>query len=92
MTAKGFCGLNENVPKGLERVLFRITIDQDFTNDTGKYIMLMSAAPLEDEWLLGPGAEFEIGEIKPEIMSRSKDKKLEIDEEKDVQNYLEKKS
>ena len=88
-TAKGFCGLDENVPKGQERVLFRITIDLDFTNDSGTYIMLMSAAPLEDEWLLGPGAEFEIGVIKPEIMTmRSKEKNIEIDENLDVEEQL----
>jgi len=31
-------------------------MDLDFTNDTGTYIMLMSEAAVEDEWLLGPGA------------------------------------
>ena len=36
--------------------------------------MLMSEAEVEDEWLLGPGAEFEIGVIKPIIMTnRSKE-------------------
>jgi len=36
--------------------------------------MLMSEISNEDKWLLGPGAEFEIGEIKPEIITnRSKE-------------------
>ena len=49
----------------------------------------MSEAAIEDEWLLGPGAEFVIGEIKPEVMSnRSKERKLDTKEEKDVEKYL----
>ena len=58
MTAKGFSGHYEKVKDGLERVVFNIYLDLDFTNDTGTYIMLMSEAAVEDEWLLGPGAEF----------------------------------
>jgi len=61
----------------------------DFTNDTGTYITLMSEAPGEDEWLLGPGAEFEIGDIKPEIMTnRSKERDLKLKEEEDVEEQL----
>ena len=56
MTAKEFCGHYAKIPVGLERVLFDIYLDLDFTNDTGTYIMLMSEAAVEDEWLLGPGA------------------------------------
>ena len=49
----------------------------------------MSEAAIEDEWLLGPGAEFVIGDIKPEVMtSRSKERKLDTKEEKDVEKYL----
>jgi len=49
----------------------------------------MSEAAVEDEWLLGPGAEFEIGEIKPVVMTnRSKERKLDTKEEKDVEGYL----
>ena len=49
----------------------------------------MSEAAIEDEWLLGPGAEFVIGDIKPEVMTnRSKERKLDTKEEKDVEKYL----
>ena len=58
MTAKQFCGHYAKIQKGLERVIFDIYLDLDFTNDTGTYIRLMSEAENEDEWLLGPGAEF----------------------------------
>jgi len=74
MTAKEFAGHYAKIPKRLERVVFDVYIDLDFTNDTGTYIMLMSEAAVEDEWLLGPGAEFIIGEIQPQIMTnRSKE-------------------
>jgi len=74
MTAKEFCGLYAKVPKGLERIIFDIYIDLDFTNDIGTYIMLYSEAAVEDEWLLGPGAQFEIGGIHPKILTnRSKE-------------------
>jgi len=56
LTAKEFCGLYANIPDALNRVIFDIYLDLDFTNDTGTYIMLMSEAAVEDEWLLGPGA------------------------------------
>ena len=89
LTAKEFCGLYSKIPEGLERVIFVIYLDLDFTNDSGTYIMLMSEAAIEDEWLLGPGAEFVIGDIKPEVMtSRSKERKLDTKEEKDVEKYL----
>ena len=38
-------------------------MDLDFTMDTGTYIMLMSMAGNEDEHLLAPGADFEVGSI-----------------------------
>ena len=89
MTAKEFSGHYANIPDGLERAIFDIYLDLDFTNDTGTYIMLMSEAAVEDEWLLGPGADFEIGEIKPTIMTnRSKEQAINIDEEKDVEIQL----
>ena len=89
MTAKEFCGHYSKIPAGLERVLFDIYLDLDFTNDTGSYIMLMSEAACEDEWLLGPGAEFEIGLIKPVVMTnRSKEQIIDIDEEKDEEDQL----
>jgi len=70
-------------------VIFDIYLDLDFTNDTGTYIMLMSEAEAEDEWLLGPGAEFEIGEIKPQIMTnRSKERDLTLKKEEDVEEQL----
>jgi len=56
MTAKEFCGLYAKIPDGLNRVIYDIYLDLDFTNDTGTYIMLKSEAAVEDEWLLGPGA------------------------------------
>ena len=74
MTAKDFSGLYSKIPKGLERVVYDIYIDLDFTNDTGTYIMLMSEAAVEDEWLLGPGSELQIGKIKPVVLThRSKE-------------------
>jgi len=95
MTAKEFCGHMSKVSNGLERVIFDIYLDLDFTNDTGTYIMLMSEAANEDEWLQGPGAEFEIGKIKPQIMTnRSKEQVIKTehcDEEKDVEAYLQNK-
>ena len=42
MTAKEFYGHYAKIPDGLERVIFDIYLDLDFTNDTGTYIMLMS--------------------------------------------------
>jgi len=85
MTAKEFCGIYSKIPDGLERVIFDIYIDLNFTNDTGTYIMLTSEAAVEDEWLLCPACEFEIGNIVPQVMTnRSKELKIEIDEEKDV--------
>lgn len=66
----------------------------DFTNDTGTYIMLMSDDNADEcEWLFGPGAEFEIGNIQPTIYARSKEKKIETTGIKDEQKeeYLEKK-
>ena len=61
------------------RVVFVIHIDLDFTNDTGTYIMLYSDGHEEEEWMLGPGAEFKIGEIYPDIR---KNKKVKIEEDK----------
>jgi len=40
MTAKEFCGLDSKISGGLERVIFDIYLDLDFTNDMGTYIML----------------------------------------------------
>ena len=95
LTAKEYCGNNEKIPKGLERVIFDIYLDLDFTNDSGTYIMLMSNAVVEDEWLLGPGAEFEIGEIKPQLMTaRSKERVIDIkdvENEEDIEKYLKEK-
>lgn len=77
LTAKEFCGHYAKITKGLERVIFDIYLDLDFTNDTGTYIMLLSEAAVEDEWLLGPGSEFEIGKIVPQVMTnRSKERTL----------------
>jgi len=57
--------------------------------------MLMSNAAVEDEWLLGPGAEFEIGEIKPQLMTaRSKERVIDIkdvENEEDIEKYLKEK-
>ena len=61
MKAKEFCGHNKKINNREVRVLFQIHVDLDFTNDTGTYIMLISDAASEEEWLFGPGAEFEIG-------------------------------
>ena len=70
-------------------MIFDIYLDLDFTNDTGTYIRLMSEAENEDEWLLGPGAEFEIGDIKPEIMTnRSIERDLKLKEDEDVEEQL----
>ena len=44
-------------------------MDLDPTIDTGTFMPLKSDAAKEDDWLLGPGAKFEIGEIKPELMT-----------------------
>ena len=44
-------------------MIFDIYIDLDLTNDTGTYILLLSEAKEEDEWLQPPGAELEIGKI-----------------------------
>ena len=50
----------------------------------------MSDAVGEDEWLLGPGAEYEIGEIKPELMTdRSKERVIDTVNEVDKKKYLE---
>ena len=55
MTAKEICGNYVEIPEGLERVIFEINADLDFTNDTGTYITLMPDVEGEDKWLFGPG-------------------------------------
>jgi len=95
MTAKSFCGNYVKIPDSLERVIFDIYLDLDFTNDTGSYILLKSDAVSEDEWLLGPGAEFEIGEITPKLMTNSSKERAidstKFENEEDKEKYLENK-
>ena len=63
----------------------------DSTNDIGTYIMLMSMAKSEDEHLFPPGAEFEVGNIIPKIITdRSRERRLKIDQNKDVEAQLQK--
>ena len=69
MTAKEIQGNYEKIPEGQERVIYDINVDLDFTNDTGTFIPLISDVVGEDKWLLAPGGEYEIGEIKHELMN-----------------------
>ena len=41
--------------------------------------MLMSESPHENEWLLPPGAEFEVGKIYPKLITKD-DKEIKVDE------------
>ena len=90
-TARGFCGHGEPIPDSLNRVMYDIKVDLDCTNDTGTFIMLISAAEEEEEWLHPPGAEFEVGKIEPQVIANSNQKKIEIDDAHDVQEQLQSK-
>ena len=49
--AKSFAKFDVPIPDGYIRVMFKITIDLDYTNDYGTYIRNNSAFPNEEEWL-----------------------------------------
>jgi len=53
----------------MNKVIFEINVDLDYTNDTGTYTKLFSPDN-KDTWLLAPGAEFEIGKILPKIFRK----------------------
>ena len=50
--------------------MFEIYVDLDYTNDSGTYIVLMSEADSEDEWLFPPGTIFLIKRIYPKIIMK----------------------
>ena len=53
----------------------------------------MSYAAIESEWLFGPGAEFEIGHIKPMILTKDSEKLFEMTgmNDEEIEKYLKEK-
>ena len=59
--AKNFAKVGKNhqkLPEGMVKVLFKIAVDMNYTNDYGTYIADLSDAGSEEEWLISFGSRF----------------------------------